>query len=141
MGARLFLHQQASHCAPHSTSHAEQKRFTPDNITITQQLQHNKQNHIRNSAHDPQHHRHRHRHQLKAEMLHSLVLHIHVCALRYEEFNGQRITFVSCQMNWSFPVPTATSITSHPSLNIPRSTKALHTRQHHNHTAASRQMQ
>ena len=141
MGARPYLQQQASHCAPHSTSHAEQKRFTPDNITITQQLQDISKNHIRNHPHDPQHHRHRHRHQLNAEMQHSLVLQIHVCALRYEELNRQRMTSFGCPMNGSASIPAPASVTSRPSLNIPRSTKAIHTRQHHNHTAASRQMQ
>ncbi len=63
-----------------------------DQITYTQQLQDNNQNRVRYHAHDPQHHRHRHRHQLNAEMQHSPVLHIHVCALRYEELNRQRIT-------------------------------------------------
>ena len=138
MAANPFLQQQASHLAPHSTSHAAQKRSTPD-IIITQELQDNNQSHIRNHPHDPQHHRHRHRHQLNAEMQHSLVLHIHVCALRYEELNRRRMTSFGCTMNRSVSVPAATSVTSRPSLNIPSSTKAIHTRQHHNHTAASTQ--
>jgi hypothetical protein len=46
------VQQQASHLAPHSISHAAQKLSTPDHITITQQLQDNNQNHIRNHAHD-----------------------------------------------------------------------------------------
>ena len=137
MGARPSLQQQASHRAPHSISQAAQKLSAPDNITITQQLQHINQNHIRKHPHDPQHHRHRHRHQLNAEMQHSLVLHIHVCALRYEELNRRRMTSTSCPMNESASLPALTSVTSRPSPNIPRSTKAIHTRQHHNNTAAS----
>ena len=137
MGANPPLQQQASHRAPHSISHAAQKRSTPDNITITQQLQDINQIHIRNHPHDPQHHRHRHRHQLNAEMQHSPVLHIHVCALRYEELNRRRMTSTSCPMNESASIPAATSVTSRPSLNNPHITTPLSPHPPHPNTAAS----
>ncbi len=66
----------------------------------------------------------------------SLFLYIHVCTLRYEEFNGGYVSSTSCQMNRSMSVAAVTSVRSRPSLNLAHNTTSLLPRQ--KYTAASR---
>ena len=72
------------------------------------------------STHDAHHadaaYRRRHRHQRRATQR-SLVLRIHVCTLRYQEFNKRYVCVSGCQMKRSLPFPDKRSITSQTSTN------------------------
>ena len=72
------------------------------------------------STHDTHHadaaYRRRHRHQRRATQR-SLVFRIHVCTLRYQEFNNGCVCVFGCQMKRSLPFPDKRSITSQTSTN------------------------